>query len=108
MISNFGRRTVSPHTFLLAICSTRFFLYLCLQNYTTLIPVLQKEWQMSNTAAGSVVSAFHTGFLISIVTLAALSDWVSPKKVFFYSSIASAVSCLLFAFFARSYLSAFL
>jgi MFS family permease len=108
MISNFGRRTVSPHTFLLAICSTRMFLHLCLQNYTALIPVLQKEWQMSNTAAGSVVSAFHTGFLISIVTLAALSDWVSPKKVFFYSSIASAVSCLLFAFFARSYLSAFL
>ncbi len=73
-----------------------------------MIPVLQKEWQMSNTAAGSVLSAYHTGFLISIVALAALSDWVSPKKVFFYSSIAFAASCLLFAFFARSYLSAFL
>ncbi|KPK88001.1 MAG: hypothetical protein AMJ94_16085 [Deltaproteobacteria bacterium SM23_61] len=108
MIPSPRQKTVSPLIFLLAICSTRLFLHLCLQNYTVLIPVLQKEWQMSNTAAGSVLSAYHTGFLISIVAMAALSDWVSPKKVFFYSSIAFAASSLLFAFFSRSYLSAFL
>jgi MFS family permease len=103
-----GPQTVSPTVFLAAICSARIFLYLSLQNYTALIPVLQIEWHMSNTAAGSVVSAYQTGFLISMVSLAALSDWVSPKKVFLYSCIAFAVSCFLFALFARSYLSAFL
>jgi MFS family permease len=108
MIFNPGQRTVSPHIFLLAICSARIFLHSSLQNYTALIPLLQEEWQMSNTAAGSVVSAYQTGFLISMVSLAALSDWVSAKKVFLYSCAAFAVSCLLFAFFARSYLSAFL
>ncbi|NWF56607.1 MAG: MFS transporter [Syntrophaceae bacterium] len=108
MMFNFGQRTVPPHIFLLGICSARIFLYLCLQNYTALIPVLQKEWQMSNTAAGSVVSAYQTGFLISMVALAALSDWVSPKKVFLYSCLSFAASSLLFACFARSYLSAFL
>ena len=108
MTSNRGQTTLSPHIFLLGICSARIFLHASLQNYTALIPVLQKEWQMSNAAAGSVVSAFQTGFLISVVGLAALSDWVSAKKVFLYSCIAFAVSGLLFALFARSYLSAFL
>jgi MFS family permease len=108
MISDPHQKAFSPHVFLLGICSTRIFLYLSLQNYTALIPILQKEWQMSNAAAGSVVSAYQTGFLISMVSLAALSDWVSAKKVFLYSSIAFAVSSLLFALFARSYLSAFL
>jgi MFS family permease len=108
MISNPGQRTVSPHIFLLGICSARIFLHAGLQNYTALIPVLQKEWQMSNAAAGSVLSAYQTGFLISVVGLAALSDWVSAKKVFLYSCVAFAVSGLLFALFARSYLSAFL
>jgi MFS family permease len=84
------------------------FLHFSLQNYVALIPVLQNEWQMSNTAAGSVLSAYHTGFLISLVGLSILTDWVSAKKVFFYSCIAFAVSSLLFALFARSYLSAFL
>jgi MFS family permease len=108
MISDPGQRRVSPRIFLLGICSGRIFLYLCLQNYAALIPVLQKEWQMSNTAAGSIISAYQTGFLISVVGLAALSDWVSAKKVFLYSCVAFAVSGLLFALFARSYLSAFL
>ena len=108
MIPGRKQNDFSPNVFLLGVCSTRIFLYLSLQNYTALIPILQKEWQMSNAAAGSVVSAYQTGFLISMVSLAALSDWVSAKKVFLYSSIAFAVSSLLFALFARSYLSAFL
>ncbi len=37
MIFNFGQKTVSPHIFLLAICCTRLFLHLCLQNYTALV-----------------------------------------------------------------------
>ena len=94
MTSSAGQTALSPPIFLLGICSTRIFLYLCLQNYTALIPVLQKEWQMSNAAAGSVVSAYQTGYLISMVALAALSDWLSPKKLFFYSSVAFAASCL--------------
>jgi MFS family permease len=108
MILNPGQRTVSPHIFLLAICSARIFLHVSLQNYAALIPVLREEWQMSNTAAGSVVSAYQMGFLVSMVALSALSDWVSAKKVFLYSCFAFAGSGLLFALFARSYLSAFL
>ena len=101
MISKPGPETVSPTVFLAAICSARIFLYFRQQNYTALIPVLQIEWHMSNTAAGSIVSACQTGFLISMVSLAALSDWVSPKKVFLYSCIAFAASCFLFALFAH-------
>ena len=84
------------------------FLYLSLQSYAALIPVLQQEWQMSNTAAGSIMSVYHLGFLISLVGLSALTDWISAKKVYLYSAIAFAVSSLLFAFFARSYPSALL
>src|SRR5512136_586523 len=98
----------SPYFILLGICSARAALYLAQQNYPALIPILQKEWQMSNAEAGSVLSAFYIGFVISLVGLSILTDWVSTKKVFLYSSIAFAVSCLLFALFARSYHTAFL
>ena len=108
MNSDLRQQALSPNIFLLGVCSTRIFLYLTLQNFVALIPILQKEWQMSNAAAGSIVSAYQTGFLISMVGLAALSDWVSAKKVFLYSSLSFAAASLLFALFARSYFSAFL
>lgn len=100
--------TLSPHAFLLGICSSRMLLYLSIQNYAALIFVLQREWHMSNAAAGSVISAFQVGFVISLVGLSILTDWVSTKKVFLYSCWAFAICSLLFALFARSYLSAFL
>ena len=106
MIHGQDQKAMSPYAILLGLCSSRMFLYLCLQSYPALIPVLQKEWQMSNTAAGSIVSVYQTGFLISLVGLSVLTDWVSTKKVFFYSCIAFAVSSMLFALFARSYPSA--
>ncbi|MCJ7494981.1 MAG: MFS transporter [Deltaproteobacteria bacterium] len=98
----------SPYILLLGICSARALLYLSLQNYPALIPVLQKEWQMSNAAAGSILSVFHMGFVVSLVGLSVLTDWVSTKKVFLYSCIAFAISGLLFALFARSYHTALL
>lgn len=99
---------ISPYTTLSGICSARLLLYLGLQNYPALIPVLQKEWDMSGAAAGAVVSAYQAGFLISLVGLSSLTDWVSTKKVFLYSCVASAISSFLFAFWARSFLSALL
>ncbi len=98
----------SPYIILLGICLARGFLHLTLQNYAALIPVLQKEWLMSSAAAGSVLSAFHAGFVVSLVGLSILTDWVSTKRVFLYSCIAFALSCLLFSLLARSYLTAFL
>ena len=98
----------APYFILLGICSARAVLCLSLQNYSALIPVLQREWQMSSAAAGSVLSAFYVGFVASLVVLSILTDWVSTKKVFLYSSMAFAVSCLLFALLARNYHTAFL
>jgi MFS family permease len=108
MRSGNKRREESFYALLMGICTARLFVSLALQNYAALIPVLQEEWQMSSAAAGSIISAYQVGFLISLVGLSSLTDWVSAKKVFLYSCIASAVTCLLFAFFARSYFSAFL
>ncbi len=102
------RAGLSPQTILTGLCSSRMFLYLSLQSYAALIPILQKEWQMSNTAAGSIMSVYHLGFLISLVGLSALTDWISTKKVYLCSAVAFAVASLLFALFARSYPSALL
>ncbi len=98
---------VPAYSYLLGICCARTFLHISLQNYAALIPLLQKEWQISNAAAGSIISAFHGGFVISLAGLSILTDWVSTKKVFLYSCLSFAIASLLFALFAVNYYSAF-
>jgi len=108
MNSDRSRTGFSPPIILTGLCSSRLFLYLSLQSYPALIPVLQSEWHMSNAAAGSVMSVYQVGFLISLVLLSVLTDWISTKKVYLCSAVAFAAASLMFAFFARSYPSALL
>ncbi|MEW6409076.1 MAG: MFS transporter, partial [Nitrospirota bacterium] len=45
-------------------------------------------------------------FIASIVIMSSLTDWYSTKRIFLLSCIMTAVSSILFALFARDYLSA--
>ena len=56
----------SPYFLLFGFCLTRILIQLPLQNDQPLIPILQKEWAMTSAAAGSIVSAFQVGFLVSL------------------------------------------
>lgn len=88
---------------LLGICSSRFFTYLVFMTYAAALPVLQREWRMSATAAGSISSGFQIGYAVSLVVLSELADRVGPKRVFLWSNVATALASLAFAILARGY-----
>ncbi len=73
--------------------------------YAATLPVLRVEWGMSATAAGSISTGFQLGYAVSLVVFSALADRVGARHVFLGSAWLSAVSALLFAAFARSYLT---
>lgn len=74
--------------------------------YSAALSVLQNEWTMSATAAGSIASAFHIGYAISLVAFSILADRTGPKPLYLGSISAGAFFSLVFALFARNYLSA--
>jgi len=93
---------------LTGICSSRVFNGLVFMTYAAAMPVLQKGWQMSATAAGSIASGFQLGYAVSLVIFSTLADRISPKTLYLWSMSAAAIFSLCFAFLARSYLTAFL
>lgn len=93
---------------LTGICASRVFNGLVFMTYAAAVPVLQKEWQMSGSGAGAIASGFQLGYAVSLVFFSTLSDRISPKLLYLFSMVSSAVCSLCFAAFARSYLSALL
>jgi MFS family permease len=73
--------------------------------YAATLPVLRTEWGMTATAAGSVSTAFQLGYAVSLVFFSSLADRIGARRVFLGSAWLGAVSALLFAAFARSYVS---
>jgi MFS family permease len=90
---------------LLAICASRVGAYMVYIAYAATLPVLQHEWHLSGTAAGSIASAFQAAYAVSLMGCSALADRVGARRVFVVGTVASAVVSVAFAMYARDYWS---
>jgi MFS family permease len=90
---------------LAGICLARTFNGLVFMTYAATLPVLQREWGMSAAAAGSIAGGFQLGYAVSLVIFSFLADRLCPKKLYLGSMTACAVCALLFAGWARDYVS---
>jgi MFS family permease len=93
---------------LAALCLSRTLIAFNFIVYAACLPVLQREWAMSATAAGSIAAAFQLGYGGSLLVASWLADRVGARNVFRISAIACAIAIVLFALFARSYHSGLL
>lgn len=76
--------------------------------YTTLLPVLMKDWTLSNTEAGLIGGIFYTGYMVSVPVLASLTDRIDSRKIYAFACLLSALGAAGFALFADGLASALL
>lgn len=90
---------------LLWLCASRTSFTLVFTAYAAAIPLLKPAWGMSAGEAGLIQSAWHFGYLFSLVAVGFLADRYGAKRVFIISSIAASTSAIVFALFAESFVS---
>ncbi len=90
---------------LAGICASRVFNGLVFMTYAAALPVLQREWEMSAAAAGSIASGFQIGYAVSLVVFSSLADRFSPKRLYLWSMLAAGLCSMGFALFARDHFS---
>lgn len=90
------------------ICTSRIFFALIFTTYSAALPLLKTDWGMSASQAGLVQSGWHAGYLISLFTVGFIADRYGAKRTFLAGSVLAALSALIFAFFAKGFLSGLL
>jgi MFS family permease len=91
---------------LAAICLSRVGAYMVYIAYAAALPVLQRDWQLSGTSAGSIASAFQVAYAVSLMGCSELADRVGARRVFLWGTGASVLGSIAFAAFARDYWTA--
>ena len=76
--------------------------------YAATLPVLQRDWSLSGTAAGSIASAFQVAYAVSLMGCSALADRIGARRVFLAGTVASTIVSIAFATLARDYWSGLL
>jgi MFS family permease len=91
---------------LAGLCLSRFLMALVFTSYAAVLPVLQREWDMSAQSAGLVGAAFQVGYALSLVGWNLLADRIGARPVFLWSSILGAPAAMAFALFSSGPVSA--
>ncbi len=69
--------------------------------YTTLLPVLQREWGLSNSEAGLVGGIYYAGYVAATPVLTTLTDRVDPRRIYLAACLISFAGAAGFALFAQ-------
>jgi MFS family permease len=79
---------------------------LVFSNYSALLPVLQKEWSLSNIEAGWIYSSYQIGYIAAVVFFTSLTDYTHPKSIYILTALWSGTAGLFFSLFADGFYSA--
>lgn len=74
--------------------------------YTTLLPVLQREWTLSNSEAGFVSGIFFAGYVVATPFLTSLTDRIDARRVYVFACLLSCLGAAGFAFLADGLIAA--
>ena len=74
--------------------------------YTTLLPVLQRQWNLSNSEAGLISGIYFAGYVAATPILTSLTDRVDSRRVYLIACLLSFLGAAGFTLFASGLWSA--
>ena len=90
----------TPVQLALLMCGAEIFSMTGFAAYTTLLPVLQREWSLSNSEAGLISGIYFAGYVAATPVLTSLTDRVDARRIYLlacFLSVAGAAGFMLFA-----------
>jgi MFS family permease len=91
---------------LVVLAGTQFGALFVFMNFSGALPLLQNEWQLTNGQAGAIQSAGQVGYLLSVLALSSLTDYIKSKNIIICGAIWSGVWNLVFVALAHDTTSA--
>lgn len=91
---------------LIMMSTTLFVLLFPFSSYVAALPIIQDEWNLNNTQAGAIFSAYLAGFAVSALVVVPMTDRFGSKRIFVLCTIISTVANVLFPIAANDMITA--
>jgi len=69
--------------------------------YTALLPMIQREWVLSNSSAGLISGVYFAGYMAAVPILTSLTDRIDSRRVYLWACVISSAGAAGFALFAQ-------
>ena len=88
------------------MCVAESFSMAAFATYTTLLPLLQREWALTNSQAGLIGGIAFAGYMTAVPVLTALTDRIDSRRIYLGACGLSALGAAGFTLFASGFWSA--
>jgi len=92
-----ARSQLSPVQITALMCTAEVLCMMGFAAYTTLLPVLQAEWELSNSEAGLISGIYFAGYVAAVPVLTSLTDRMDSRGVYVGSALISSLAAAGFA-----------
>ena len=92
----------------IVMCGAEVFSMTGFAAYTTLLPVLQRQWGLTNSEAGLISGIFYAGYIAATPILTGLTDRIDSRRIYVAACTVSFLGAAGFALFAQGLASAML
>ena len=86
---------------LVLMSSMLFLLLLPISSYVAALSLIKEEWDLSNTQAGVIYSAYLAGYAASALFVIPLTDRLGPRHILVGSAVVAVIAQLLFPIVAQ-------
>ena len=76
--------------------------------FSSMLPFFFTEWHLDSVDAGWISGIYFGAYMVSVVILVSITDWIDAKKIYIGGALMTCLSCVGFAFFAEGYWTAML
>ena len=75
--------------------------YMPWYNFSALLGYIAKDYSLTSSDTGAILSAFQLGYVVVVAVTGWLSDKISLKKILFYATLLTGVSSISFIWLAQ-------
>ncbi len=97
---------LSPVRAVLLLCAAEILSMTGFATYPALLPLLQTEWGLTNTAAGLLSGIYFAGYMAAVPILVSFTDHTDTRRIYLLATLLAGAGSLGFALFAQGIFSA--
>ena len=74
--------------------------------FSSMLPFFFQEWQLDSVDAGWISGIYYGAYMVSVMILVSLTDWIDAKKIYIAGALTTLLSCLGFAILVEGFWTA--
>jgi len=108
MTTEISHQEKSSKNIIFWICIAEILTMQGVFTFSSMLPFFLDEWKLDGVDAGWISGIYYGSYMISVMVLVSITDWIDAKKIYITGVLITLVSCVGFALFAEGFWSAML